>query len=169
MIHFFIDNDNIHLQDLQMKYEKSIEELELHRITCPHCGKPGFLIKHGCYSRSIRLQCEKVTLKIQRMFCKYCKKTHALLPDLIVPYSQITLEDQRDAILCPEALLKRNDLIDESEIYRIRRMYRKVWEQRLLSAGIKLDTELTKKCFLYYRMQFMQIRRGCCGLFAPPT
>ena len=169
MIHFFIDDDNIKPAELQTKYEKCLEEMELHRIVCPCCGKAGCLIRYGCYSRTIRYLCERVILTVQRLFCNHCRKTHALLPDLIVPYSQVPLEDQRDAILCPEEVLERNDLIDEGEIYRLRKNYRKVWKQRLLSAGIRLDAELTLNCFRYFRMQFMQIRRGCCGLFASPT
>lgn len=169
MIHFFIDDDNIKPAELQTKYEKCLEEMELHRIVCPCCGKAGCLIRYGCYSRTIRYLCERVILTVQRLFCNHCRKTHALLPDLIVPYSQVPLEDQRDAILCPEEVLERNDLIDEGEIYRLRKNYRKVWKQRLLSAGIRLDAKLTLNCFRYFRMQFMQIRRGCCGLFASPT
>ena len=82
---------------------KQFQIIELYKTTddfycleCPHC-KSDKLIKWSSYKRIVyyldenqKLKCE--LLEIKRVRCQKCHKTHALLPECIVPYKQPTLD-----------------------------------------------------------------------------
>lgn len=59
---------------------------------CRHCGYAGNLHRHACYHRTII--CKQITAKvrIQRVICPNCRKTHAIIPSDLIPYFQYTLE-----------------------------------------------------------------------------
>lgn len=158
-------------QDL---YNHVTEQLPLHQVKCP-CGKSGCMIRYGRYQRFVKLLSELLPLSVQRLLCKACKKTHALIPSVLVPYSQITLEEQTAIIYCTEnhlsvsAILENNYLIDECHVKYILRQYRKHWKQRLIAIGLTLSVPLTEHCLSRYFRQFMQIRRTRNILFSPPT
>ena len=133
------------------------------------------MILYGHYKRCLKLFCSLVTLMIQRVKCKHCGRTHALIPSMIVPYSQIPLEDQQDILKLhqegspPEPVLERNVLIDESHVWHIVRRYKKHWEQRILSIGLTLAESLSRPCLLNFGLQFMQIHRTWNSFFSAPT
>lgn len=58
-------------------------------IECPYCNSTN-LIKHGYYTRNINYIDDGVIIyeiiNIQRVKCKDCGHTHALIPSFIVPY-----------------------------------------------------------------------------------
>ena len=62
---------------------------------CPSCHSQGNLILHGSYRRNIidftngNIIYRKISVK--RFKCQSCGHTHAILPDLIVPYAQYSL------------------------------------------------------------------------------
>ena len=114
-------------------------------------------------------------LLVQRVLCTECRHTHALLPSLLVPYSQATLKDQQDIICALEDhrpaddVMQRNLLIDENNVKYILRQFRSHWRQRLLSIGLSVSGSLPVPCLSLYRRQFMQIHRTRNILFVPPT
>lgn len=59
---------------------------------CRHCGYAGNLHRHASYHRTII--CKEITarVRIQRVICPNCKKTHAIIPSDLIPYFQHTLE-----------------------------------------------------------------------------
>ena len=61
----------------------------------PCCGATGQLEFHGSYLRSlVYIEDEKIAtahVEPNRFKCSSCNKTHALLPDIIVPYSIYSL------------------------------------------------------------------------------
>lgn len=59
---------------------------------CRHCGYAGNLHRHASYHRTII--CKQITarVRIQRVICPNCKKTHAIIPSHLIPYFQHTLE-----------------------------------------------------------------------------
>lgn len=70
-------------------------QFQPHRETCPICGGTGNCHIHDYYGRSIidfqtgrKL---KEDLCIMRVFCDSCMHAHAVLPDVIVPYSSYSL------------------------------------------------------------------------------
>ena len=162
--------------------------LNLFRVPCSSCNKKGFLIRYGFYKRYVQLDTDKVKLKVQRVKCKHCKKTHAILPDWLVPYSQILIYDMIDIIKQYEdgqdedAQEKNEDgkikirishikpLNPEIDIWNIAyiiKIYLKKWKTLLRSASISLLLEakrLTEACFKHHGMQFMQSRCGINSL-----
>jgi len=149
----------------QKIYDDLILNLQVHQLTCP-CGVTGLLKVHGYYYRSVKLPTGKTRLSITRLKCESCHKTHAILPMIIIPYSQVLMADQLAAIEAskkqkgyPE-LMSANPEIDESNITSIIKRYKQHWKQRLLSAMIKITTlqKLIEKCFHHFKMHFMQIK-----------
>ena len=63
-------------------------------LACPYCGAKGACKKRGSYERSLATfpdgKPEVLRLKIPRVQCP-CGKSHALLPDFIVPYFSYSL------------------------------------------------------------------------------
>lgn len=57
---------------------------------CPYCKTKYSLIKYGHYHRNISVFLDhnivNFYVPVQRVKCKGCNKTHALLPNFIVPY-----------------------------------------------------------------------------------
>lgn len=145
-------------------YDRVVDGLQLHRIECT-CGKKGCLIRYGHYKRSVKLNSILIRLSIQRVFCTECRASHALIPSILVPYSQVPLHDQQQILDCAqkgqdmEPIMENNLLIDENNIKYIIRQFRKHWKQRLLSAALNIMDDLTASCLAVYSRQFMQIRR----------
>ncbi len=74
-------------------YNTYIENLNLFKLECNHCHSCGECVKYGRYQRGYILTPEDLKgrgtqIRIQRVRCKHCKSTHALLPEEIVPYRQ---------------------------------------------------------------------------------
>ena len=63
--------------------------------TCPTCGSKGNCHIHDYYGRSIidfRSGAQKKSdLCVLRVFCDSCNHAHAILPDVIIPYSSYSL------------------------------------------------------------------------------
>ena len=132
---------------------------------------------HGYYLRGLKTPDGIIRLRICRLRCHECRRTHALLPSLIVPYSQVSAPDQADIIhFFPDkhalrSLLDRIPCIDENNVKYIMRSYLRRWKQRLLSCGIPICPlkELVSLCFSAYCLQFMQVKRTPNILFPLTT
>ena len=66
-----------------------------HLETCPLCGSSGNCHIHDYYDRSlvdfrsgIRT---RYSLCVMRVFCDSCEHAHAILPDVMIPYSSFSL------------------------------------------------------------------------------
>lgn len=112
---------------------------------------------------------ETIILRVLRVKCKECGRTHAILPELIIPYSQIPADLQQYMLLYPlgspelEELMESNCDITESNILAVRSRYRRNWKERLLTMGMSVQTdiaELIQSSFSVFHRQFMQIRSG---------
>jgi len=66
-----------------------------HGKDCPRCGAVGKLNPYGGYSRWLLSRWNKKTVSclvwIRRFECGSCGATHALLPDILTPYSPYSL------------------------------------------------------------------------------
>lgn len=158
----------------QSEYDSIIFNLSMHSIQCS-CGHTGCLVHHGYYYRTVKNKKGSVVLRILRVKCKECGRTHAILLSSIVPYVQIRLEDQVDIIKIYlnhqsyDEILNEHEYIDENHIGRLIRVFCKHWWERIKSVGISLSHTMTKDCFQYYKRQFMQIKCTCNILFIQPT
>lgn len=92
MIILYSKKINYNFTEILYKYESKKYNIDFH---CPKCMSKN-LIKWGSYDR-ILISCKDnksilKTIKIQRLRCKDCKRTHALLPSFIVPYKIFALD-----------------------------------------------------------------------------
>ena len=149
-------------------YGKITANLPLYQFHCS-CGHAGCLVRHGYYRRRLKTRRGTIVLRILRVKCKECGRTHAILPELVVPYSQIPADLQQYMLLYPlgslelEALMRENSDITESNILAVRSRYRKQWKERLLTMSQSLRNDiadLIREAFSFFHRQFMQIRRG---------
>ena len=88
---------NISYKEQKEYLQKIILENEAYKyVDCPFCHAKNSFVKFGTYTRNVKILIEnKLTvfynIFIQRVICKSCKHTHALLPNFIVPYKQIAV------------------------------------------------------------------------------
>lgn len=158
-------------------YQEFISGLEIHRIQCS-CGHAGCLIRHGYYERRLKTASGTITLKILRVKCRECGKTHSILPECVVPYSQIPVDIQQKMIIYPlgdqelMSIMDCNPDICESDVLRARSNFKRHWKQRLLSIGSVITLgimEIIERCYSEFHRQFMQIKRGVYQKFLLPT
>lgn len=74
----------------------SAEKLQKLKLKCPSCGAENHpWLKHDTYPRNLicfengKVACH--VIEILRIMCSSCKHTHAVLPDVIVPYTSYSL------------------------------------------------------------------------------
>lgn len=153
-------------------------------IECPKCHSHD-LIRWGYYERNVihfsnnNNVLESNILKIQRIRCKSCGKTHALLPFGIIPYKQFTDEVISKILfkLANNTLenISNKYLIDQSIIKRWCYQYNTFHKSRVntLMKSHNNRESLTRfinqfiNKFNYidnYNLCFMQIKLGCLGL-----
>lgn len=103
---FSIKDTNLNYNEHDIKhyvqriYDDLINKLHIHSLNCPHCDESK-LILWGTYPRSIYVQSGdkapflyvKVTLVIQRVYCKHCCRTHSIHPFIMIGYCPYTLDD----------------------------------------------------------------------------
>lgn len=160
----------------QKLYDSIVDAVDILQIRCS-CGHAGNLIYHGTYNRSIKMPEGLLVLRIVRVKCTHCGRTHAILLSSIVPYSRISLRDQAEIIECHldngdmGELLSENPSIDENNVKYVLRQFRKHWKERLLSESLSLCSlsGLVEGCFRAFLQQFMQVHGTVNILFLTPT
>ena len=158
----------------QSYYDDVVNAIPLDKLRCC-CGQSGCLIRHAYYTRKIKIKSCVVQLRILRLICKACGRTHAVLLSEMVPYSQIPLKDQVNLIIASErhvsfsAILQDNLCIDENNAAYVIRSFRMHWKTRLINAGISLGGQLISLCFFFFSRQFMQIKDVPNQLISIPT
>lgn len=147
----------------QKNYKQFLDTIQFHRLSCS-CGRSGCLIKHAYYERRVKTPDGCITLRILRVICKHCGKTHAVFPEWIVPYSQILLKDHLKIIQTYlsqgsfEQVMMSNLYIDESNIRYIIRQYLRYWKERITAFAFVLDDTISFHCLKTLKRQFMQIK-----------
>lgn len=157
-------------------YDSIINSLQFHRLKCS-CGHSACLSIHAYYTRGILLPDGLHRLRICRVRCSECGRTHAILLSSLVPYDRISLIDQHTVVCAYEngtdrnVVCEQNPSIDENNVKSIIRRYTRFWRERLRSESIRLAEipSLVRSCLSFYSMQFMQIRRTAAMLFPLTT
>ena len=125
-------------------FRQSLAQSPLFLLVCPFCGAKGTCKKRGSYERSLVTfsngTAEVIRLKIPRVQCS-CGKSHALLPDFIVPYLSYSL---------PMILLILSDY------FKRRLTIRGICEKYLVSPPLIYRF---KKLFLLHKKQWLGILR----------
>ena len=82
-----LNEENLNFNYIQ-KIMPTLDDVKDHK--CPYCNRKNALINYGHYNRNVSFLCENEIknfyVSIQRVRCKSCKRTHALLPCFIIPY-----------------------------------------------------------------------------------
>lgn len=161
----------------EKSYNKLAANLDLSKVECS-CGHSGCMIRHGYYSRKIKTRNGTITLRILRVKCKECGKTHAVFPANIVPYSQIPVDIQQSMIIYPmgseeiQTIMNGNSDITESDILHTKYNYSHFWKERLYSIGVSVFDDIIhiiQESIQAFRRQFMQNRRGLILPFLKTT
>lgn len=153
----------------QKYYDTVINSLDYSLFKCPSCEHTGTTV-HGYYTRKLKTVYGVISLRVMRVKCSTCGKTHAVLLCSIIPYSPIPLKETIDIVSADNTkdynqILELNISVDLSDIYRVRRNYRLFWKERLKSHNIKIsDPDISQKCISLFRRQFMQISCTLCSL-----
>jgi len=147
---------------IQIHYNNWLNKIQTTKFFCPNCSCKGECIRYGYYTRYIKVYGKKVLLKINRVFCKNCHHTHALIPVCIVPYSQILLGDQINIILNPHRhreIMSNNPEISPQNIQAILSNFNRFWKKKLrsLKIDVSLDLSFVSACVSSCHSQFMQI------------
>lgn len=115
--------------------------LNMFAIECNNCHRRGVCIRHGYYERGYLLTAEDVLagtrIRILRVRCKHCGRTHAILPEEIVPYLRFTatfigtaLNRYYTRMLCDECVRKETvETICWDMAIEVPQLYR--WKKRL--------------------------------------
>lgn len=82
---------------------------------CPICGE--YLCNHGYYTRTAISEDGSDLISILRGRCRYCGKTHAILPDFVAPYRRYlmpvisqTIEEITEKEIPPEQVSGLQDI-----------------------------------------------------------
>lgn len=141
------------------KYYRDIDELEPLTLRCG-CGRVGSLIKHGRYQRDIIINDIVYEMKIQRVYCKHCGRTHAILPVFIIPFERQTLPYVLELV---DYSLKREINKADYELVRWTGIFR-AWQNRLRGYLDIFSDDVSKIitfCASTYKMMFMQSKKRC--------
>jgi len=79
----------------RQKFQRATDEFSHLKEACPKCGAKGKLSEHGDYGRYlVSFEDGEITVSLvspDRFRCASCGSTHALLPDIIIPYGRYSL------------------------------------------------------------------------------
>ena len=150
-------------------YKIFLESINTSSLRC-NCGKKGCLIKHGFYTRDVVIIDNSFSIKVLRVRCSSCGKTHAILPHLIVPYSRLALDlilllirtkqSNKHKALSTIILITYLPL-DESHIRYILKSFNLYWKEMLISIDTTIFDNLahiSSTCLIHFKRQFMQIK-----------
>ncbi len=141
----------LHIRNL---YRQCLDQNPLFLMVCPFCGAKGTCRKRGSYERNLVTfpdgKPEVFRLRIPRVQC-LCGRSHALLPDFIVPYLSYSLPmilqvlcDYFDRRLTVRGICEKY-LTTPPVIYRLKKqflLHKKEW------LGIMRDFSLPACAFL---------------------
>lgn len=123
--------------------------------TCPSCGSSGNCRIHAYYGRRLTDLVHNTptasSITVLRLVCSSCGHTHAVLPDLIIPYLSYSLlfilRVLAEAFLCRSSLehLCERFHITQNQFYH----WKHLWDQHKREwLGILEDSEISSAAFL---------------------
>lgn len=89
-----IQLNRLNISDQQI-FDSTVSSFNPSKCTCPHCSSRGRLTGFSSYQRDLIFvsdgKPEKCVLEVPRFLCNSCGHTHALLPDVLIPYGSYSL------------------------------------------------------------------------------
>ncbi len=74
-------------------YQKTVDECDLNQCKCNKCSCVGNFCIKGYYYRTIVIDNESYKIRITRVKCKSCGRTHAIFTEDFIPYFSHTTDD----------------------------------------------------------------------------
>ena len=140
----------------QQQYDAfSNAELDrIHSARCPHGCGANTLRVHAYYERAIEVRGEAGRLRVTRVACSACGRTHALFGMGIVPYSRFLATECDEAARDPFPW--GQPLIDFLE--RRRRQLGRFYEFLRIVIGRTPPADATRALIGPFRLAFLQVR-----------
>ena len=156
-------------------YSQLTSALNFSDLPCPCCKECGMRI-FAYYSRYVKNPDfpEKTKIRVLRVRCvnENCRKTHAILPSTIVPYSQITMADTISIVKAQSKedarkILDENILISLEDIRKTKLKFLNFWKSRISNIEASLGSDrFFSECISVYKMHFMQLPPTICGSYS---
>ena len=161
--------DNLKEELNQKSYDDYINLIDIYSLSCT-CGSHDNVI-HGYYKRKVRTDKGNIKLRIIRIRCKCCGKTHAILLSLIIPYKSVCLSTsiriiKKDNI---DSLMINNNQIDEQVVSRIRKIFNERYKKWMSLSKLTFNDDLVLNSFIDFKSNFLQVRKGPYSLIYDST
>ena len=154
--------------DLQRQYDDfANRELgRLHLCPCPYgCGLNCLRI-HGYYARNVEARGEAHRVRIMRLSCDRCGRTHALFGVGVVPYSRFLSTECHEA--CRDPFPFQQPLLDFAA--RRKRALAALYAIMGIAVGATPPAEATRALLPGHRLTFLQTsRRAPCHPYTDTT
>lgn len=146
----------------QDSYDDIVNNIDYKSIVCPYCMNVGFR-RTGFYYRYLETADTHsiFRLKVLRVRCEACNRTHAVFVLYIIPYSRISAITKH-AVLQYQSLAKalaasEFSFLSLEQLKRIFQVFKKVWASLLWTHNLTLQTEdLQYKATVVCNHTFMQ-------------
>ena len=140
------------------------------------CCEEGIMQLHGYYTRQLHLLSGlKIMIRLARVKCLHCNKTHALIPNFIVPYLRKeyaiieTILTARESNEKPVETMRKNSAsVDSRVYYSILKSWTSVWKAKLHAIGLTIANFVNSfkssddACIGKYSRSFMQMTDPDC-------
>ena len=146
-------------------YDQVLDHVDFKSLECS-CGAKGSFVKIGCYPRFYKTATNKICIRIQRVMCKHCGKTHAVFVECMVPSSMLLLTTQIEMLRSYynhrlEEFLSSYPTIDRPNAIYVIKNYERKWVNYLKKSGFTLkskEREIQRYFFEKYQVQFLQMK-----------
>lgn len=146
-----VNNFNQQIKKSVLKMQLNIKEYEetlnYEYMECPICHS-NKLINYGSYMRNVVISNECEIIKIKRVYCKNCGKTHAIIPSFLKPYFQYESSFIDFVVYLIKVKNKKSKQIEG--LMKLSRQLIGNWKKRFEEHQTRLQT-------LYYNCSWKQI------------
>lgn len=127
---------------------------QIRLFVCPKCGHGNSLRIHGYYKRWVEIMGEKHRVRITRLSCEHCRKTHAVFGSDIIPYSRFLSTECHRAAADPFGF---TDPILRF-LGKARRKLRALYAALGIAIGETPPEEASARLVRSHRIAFLQIK-----------
>lgn len=86
-------------------YSKIVSSMDFNDLICDKCCSSSWHY-HAYYERSVIFHSHKISVRITRIICTVCGKTHAILIEPMIPYLSALFDDLMNVMLMNASLFE---------------------------------------------------------------